>query len=230
MEQILVWSLVAVVDPVIAGAAAVMLLLPEPKRLMFGFVLGALTTSILLGLVIVFALQGTKSSATSTTKRTVDPAVDIAVGVGFLLFATVVATGEWHRWRERRKERKGPQKDKGPSRMQRELSKGSPRLTFAAGAVYEAMPSVIYLAVMHNIVKLNASTLASVLLVVLICVAQIGLILVPLVSFAVAPTWTPKALASAKAWFSRDARRIAVVALTLVGAWLLGRGVITLLK
>jgi len=229
MQQILALSLVAIVDPVIVGATAIMLLLPEPKRLMLGFVLGALATSIPIGLVIVFALEGT-SSNTSTTKRTVDPTVDIAVGVGFLLLATVVATGVWDRWRERRKERRGPKKDKGPSRMQRELSTGSPRLTFCAGAVYEAMPSVIYLAVMHDIVKLNASTLASVLFVVLICVAQIGLVLVPLVSFAVAPTWTPKALAAAKAWFSRDARRIAVVALTVVGAWLLGRGVITMLK
>jgi len=229
VQQILALCLVAVVDPVIVGATTIMLLLPEPKRLMLGFVLGALVTSIAIGLVIVFALQGT-SSATSTTKRTVDPTVDIAVGVGFLLLATIVATGVWNRWRERRKERKRPKKDKGPSRMQRELSRGSPRLTFCAGAVYEAMPSVIYLAVMHDIVKLNASTLGSVLLVVLICVAQIGLVLVPLISFAVAPTWTPKALEAAKAWFSRDARKIAVVALTIVGAWLLGRGVITLLK
>jgi hypothetical protein len=226
MQQILLLCLVAVVDPVIAGAAAVMLLLPEPKRLMLGFVLGALLTSIALGLVIVFALHGT-SSATSTTKRTVDPTVDIAVGIGLLLFATLVATGLWHRLRERRKDRKGPRKEKGPSRMQRELSKGSPRLTFAAGAVYEAMPSVVYLAVMHNIVKVNASTVASVLLVVLICVAQVGLVLVPLISFAVAPTWTPKALEEAKAWFSHNARKLAVVAMTVVGAWLLGRGLIT---
>jgi Sap, sulfolipid-1-addressing protein len=229
MQQILLLSLVAVVDPVIAGAAAVMLLLPEPKRLMLGFVLGALLTSITLGFVIVFALEGTNST-TSTTKRTVDPVVDTAAGVGFLLIATLVATGVWSRIAERRRERKGPRKGKGPSRLQRELSKGSPRLTFCAGAVYEAMPSVVYLAVMHDIVKLNASTLVSVFLVVLICVAQLALVLVPLISFAVAPTWTPKALEEAKTWFSRNDRKIAVVALTIVGAWLLGRGVVTLLR
>jgi len=229
VQQILLLSLVAVVDPVIAGAAAVMLLLPEPKRLMLGFVLGALLTSITLGLVIVFVVGGTDST-TSTTKRTVDPAVDIAAGVGFLLIATLVATGVWGRLAERRKARKGPRKEKGPSRLQQELSKGSPRLTFFAGAVYEAMPSVVYLGVMHNIVKQNVSTLGSVLLVVLICVAQIGLVLIPLVSFTVAPRWTPKALEEAKTWFSRNDRKIVVVALTAVGAWLLGRGVITLVS
>jgi len=229
VQQILLLSLVAVVDPVIAGAAAVMLFLPEPKRLMLGFVLGALLTSVMLGLVIVFVVGGTDST-TSTTKHTVDPVVDIAAGVASLLIATVVATGVWGRLAERRKERRGPRKEKGPSRLQRELSKGSPRLTFCAGAVYEAMPSVVYLAAMHDIVKLNPSTLGSILLVVLICVAQIGLVLMPLISFTVAPTWTPKALEEAKTWFSRNDRKIAVLALTVVGAWLLGRGVITLLR
>ena len=149
MQQILALSLVAIVDPVIAGAATVMLLLPEPKRLMLGFVLGALVTSVTLGLVIVFVVGGT-DSATSTTKRHVDPVVDIAAGVAFLLIATLVATGVWGRLAERRKKRRGPKKDKGPSRLQQELSKGSPRLTFCVGAVYEAMPSVVYLGVMHN--------------------------------------------------------------------------------
>jgi hypothetical protein len=229
LQQILFLSLVAIVDPVIAGAAAVMLLLPEPKRLMTGFVSGALLTSVTLGLVIVFVLGGTDST-TSTTKHSVDPVVDIVAGVGFLLIATLVATGVWSRLAARRRKRRGPKKDTGPSRLQQELSKGSPRLTFCAGAVYELMPSVVYLAVMHDIVKLNPSTLGSVLLVVLICVAQIGLVLIPLISFTIAPTWTPKALEAAKAWFSRNDRRIAVVAFTVVGAWLLGRGVITLLK
>jgi hypothetical protein len=229
MQQILFLSLVAIIDPVIVGATAVMLLLPEPKRLMLGFVSGALLTSVTLGLVIVFVAGGTNST-TSTTKRTVDPVVDIAAGVGFLLIATLVATGVWGRLAERRKKRRGPKKDKGPSRLQQELSKGSPRLTFCAGAVYELMPSVVYLAVMHDIVKLNPSTLGSILLVVLICVAQIGLVLIPLISFTVAPTWTPKALEEAKSWFSRNDKKIAVVALTVVGAWLLGRGVITLVR
>ena len=229
MQQILFLSLVAIVDPVIAGAATVMLLLPEPKRLMLGFVLGALLTSVTIGLVIVFVAGGT-NSATSTTKRHVDPVVDIAAGVAFLLLATLVATGAWGRLAERRRKRRGPKKNKGPSRLQEELSKGSPRLTFCVGAVYEAMPSVVYLAVMHDIVKLKPSALASILLVVLICVAQIGLVLIPLISFTVAPRWTPNALEEAKAWFSRNDRKIAVVALTVVGAWLVGRGVITLVR
>ena len=231
MQQILALSLIAVVDPVLLAAAGLMLLMPGPKKLMLGFVLGALLTSIPLGLVIVFSLQD-KSAAVSTTKHKVDPALDIALGIGLLVISIVVATGLWERLKERREERKvarhGPPEDKGPSRMDRALSKGSPRLTFLVGAVYEAMPSVLYLGVMHQIIKLDASTVASILLVVLICVAQLALILVPLISFIVAPTWTPKALESAKAWLSRDSRKLVVAATAIAGAWLLIRGLIYL--
>ena len=59
--------------------------------------------------------------------------------------------------------------------------------------------------------------------------AQIMLVLLPLISFAVAPTWTPKALAAGKAWLTRDSRKLVVVTTAIVGAWLLVRGLITLL-
>ena len=230
MQQILALALVAAADPVLAGAAALMLFLPDPKRLMFGFVVGALLTSIPVGLVIVFALQGTK--AVSTTKHTVDPTLNITIGVVFLAFSIMVATGLWERlkswWHGRRRKHEGPPKDKGPSRMQKALSKGSVKLTFGAGAVYEAMPSVVFLAAMHEIVKVNVRTVPTVILVVVICLAQLTLVLVPLISFAVAPTWTPRALERAKAWLTRDSRKLTVAATAIIGAWLLVRGLIAL--
>ena len=56
-----------------------MLVLDNPKRLLLGYLLGAMMTSITLGLVIVFALGGS-SSGTSTAKDTVNPVLDIALG------------------------------------------------------------------------------------------------------------------------------------------------------
>ena len=231
MQQILVLSLVAVVDPVLLAAAGVMLLMPSPKKLMFGFVFGALLTSVPLGLVIVFSLQPANKPV-DTTKHTVDPVLDIAIGGALLLISIMVGTGLWERLKdrgkERREERHGPPKKKGPSRLDRALAKGSPKLTFGAGAVYEAMPSVLFLGVMHEIIKLNAGTVTSILLVLLICLAQLALILVPLICFIVAPTWTPKALDSAKAWLSRDSRKLVVAASAIAGAWLVARGLIYL--
>ena len=228
MQQVLTFCLLALVDPVLVAATAVMLLLPNPKKLMRSFVLGALTTSIPVGLLIVFSLQD--SAPVSTTKRTISPGLTIALGCTFLVASLLLATGLWERFGQWRRRRKSPGKDKRPSRTQRALDKGSPRLTFAVGAVYEALPSVYYLGGLDGIIKLDPGTLASVLLVVLICIAQLACVLVPLISFAVAPDWTPKALKRGKDWFSRNGHEIAVVGTAILGVLLLAKGFIALVS
>lgn len=46
------------VNPTLLAASTVTMLLPNPVRLMLGYLLGALLTSITLGLLIVSALDG----------------------------------------------------------------------------------------------------------------------------------------------------------------------------
>src|SRR5664279_5436043 len=122
MARVFLLSLTAALNPILVGASTVMLLLPNPRKLMLGYLLGALMTSITLGLVIVFALKG--SSTVSTTQNTVSPAVDLALGAILLVAAFVLASGRDKRIAERRQARKGPQEDKGPPRWQQALSKG----------------------------------------------------------------------------------------------------------
>ena len=66
--DIFLLSLLAMLNPTLLAAVTVMLLLPNPKRLMFGYLLGAYTTSITLGLVIVFTLQGPAPKAPPRTR------------------------------------------------------------------------------------------------------------------------------------------------------------------
>ena len=128
MGHIFLLSLLAALNPVLVGASTVMLLLPNPKRLMLGYLLGALMTSITLGLVIVYALKG--SSTVSTTQNTISPGVDLALGALLLVAAVVLGTGRDKQIAERRQARKGPKEEKGPPRWQQALSKGSARSTF----------------------------------------------------------------------------------------------------
>jgi hypothetical protein len=51
-------------NPTLVAASTLMMLLPNPKRLMLGYLLGALMTSITLGLVIVFSLEGCSAHTT----------------------------------------------------------------------------------------------------------------------------------------------------------------------
>ncbi len=65
-----------------------MLLLPSPKRLLVGYLLGALTVSMTLGLTIVFFAS--KSSLIGTAEHTINPLLDITVGVLIL-----IGTSSW---------------------------------------------------------------------------------------------------------------------------------------
>ena len=140
-----------------------MMLLPSPKRLMFGYLLGAYMTSITLGLVIVFALQG--SSAVNTTESTVSPAVNLTLGAIMLIAAFVLATGRDAHMAERRNARKRSKEEKGPPRWQSALSEGSARTTFVVGALL-TLPGGSYLAGLSHIDELNLSTTETVLVVV----------------------------------------------------------------
>ena len=68
LVSIFLLSLLAMFNPTLLAAVTVMLLLPNPKRLMFGYLLGAYLTSITLGLVIVFSLNDSSTGAPPSTR------------------------------------------------------------------------------------------------------------------------------------------------------------------
>ncbi len=201
-----------------------MMLLPNPKRLMLGYLLGALMTSITLGLVIVFSLEG--SDTVGTTENTLSPAATMALGGIALAAAFVLRTGRHRAVVERRRGRK---QDKGPPRWQEALGRGSARTTFVIGALL-TLPGASYLAGLSRIDKLNYSTAETVLLVVAFNLIMLALLEVPLLSFSIAPDWTVGAIDRSKAWIGRHARRFAVTMLTVLGALLVIKGLIELLS
>ena len=227
MNRVLFFSFTAMLKPTLLAATTVMLLLPQPKRLMLGYLLGAMLTSITLGLVIVFTLQN--SSAVDTAQNSVNPAVDIALGVLLLVVALVLGTGRQERFVKRRHERTEAKADKQPPRWQRALGKGSARIAFAVGAVL-TLPGASYLAALAAIDDLGYGTTETVLLVLMVNVIMLALFEVPLIAFFVAPDWTPGAIERTKAWFSRNATKAAVIGAAGVGSLLVLRGIITLLS
>ena len=57
MGAVVLLALSAAFNPTEIAATTLMLLLPGPERLMLGYWLGAMTTGVASGLVIVFALK-----------------------------------------------------------------------------------------------------------------------------------------------------------------------------
>ena len=93
-----------------------------------------------------------------------------------------------------------------------------------------SLPGASYLAALDGIIKLKPGTTITVLLVLMVTVIMLALLELPLISFAVAPDWTPTAPQRAKAWFADHWRRIAVIGTALVALLLVIRGVIELLS
>jgi Sap, sulfolipid-1-addressing protein len=224
----LVYALTAALNPTLLGAATVMLLLDHPKRLLLGYLLGALMTSVTLGLVIVFTLDG----SASTAQHTLSPAMDLALGAILLVVAWMIRPsrqpkeGGWlAEWRRRKQEGK---EDKGPPRWQRTLSQGSPRITFVVGALL-TLPGASYLIGLHKIADANPSTVGAIASVLLFNAIMLALLELPLIGYVFAPDWTPRAVERFKDWFSRNARQLAFRAALVIGLLLIVKGLIYLL-
>ena len=223
MDDVLLLAFTAALNPTLVAASTLMMLLPNPRRLMLGYLLGALMTSITLGVVIVFSLEG--SSTVNTTQNTVSPAATIALGVIALIGALVLGSERHVQAAERRRARK---LDRAPPRWQRALEKGTARTTFVVGALL-TLPGASYLAGLSRIDKLNESTAATVGLIVGFNLIMLALLEVPLLCFTLAPGWTTTSIAGAKAWMARHGHQFAVRGLATVGGLLILKGVIELL-
>lgn len=227
--SIFLLSLLAMFTPTLLAAVTVMMLLPNTRTLMVGYLLGAYLTSISLGLLIVFSLNG--SASVETARHSLSPGEDIVVGLIILLVAFVLGTGRDAPLEERRRRRKEAKKaseegkEPWPMRM---LGRGSARVSFAVGVVL-TFPGVSYLTALDRMAKLDASTTETVLLVIGFCLIQQLLLELPLLGYIFAPEWTQGAVAGFRAWLARSGRRAAVIGAAVIGTFLLVRGLIELL-
>jgi hypothetical protein len=223
MGQIFLLSLTAALNPTLLGATTVMLVLPSPKRLLLGYLCGALMTSITLGLVIVFSLSGS-SSGTSTAKHTINPVWDLTLGVLLLIITFVVATGRDTRRRALSERKKAANADKAPPKWKQALSGGTARTTFVVGAVL-TLPGASYLAALDSIAKQDLSTLETVLTVIAVNLVMLMLLEIPLIGYTLSPDKTAVTIERATAWLSRRGGRIGMILAVLIALALIARGI-----
>lgn len=229
MGHVLLFSLTAMANPTLVAAVTVMLLLPDPKKLMIGYLCGALLTSITLGILIVFEAQ--HLGVTGTAKHTLNPIEDFVIGGLVLTVAFVLHNGRDRPIRERRAERKRAKKEGKPEKIPRWeqwLRRGNPRITFVLGVVL-TLPGASYLAALSGLAKLHYSDAVTVIIVVLINVIMMALLEIPLAGYVIAPDETPRRVERAKAALREHGRHGMIVAAAVIGTLLIVRGLITLL-
>lgn len=227
MGPVFVFAFSAALNPSLLAAVTVMLTLPNPKRLLLGYLMGAALMSVTCGLLLVFLLP--HSSTASTAKHTVSPAIDIVVGALMLLIVIRVARGRDRRrqaWRERKREKAA---DKPPPRWKRALSKGSARETFVVGILL-SFPGASYLAGMDELGKQHVGSAEKVLVVLAFNVIMLLLLELPLLGYAIKPESTGAAVQRFSNWLSRRGSRIALIGASAIGILLVIRGTVRLVS
>jgi Sap, sulfolipid-1-addressing protein len=227
MGDIFLLSLVSAANASLLAAVTVMLFLPSPKRLLVGYLAGALLASLATGFVIVFVVHD--SSATSSAENAISPAIDVVLGLLALLIAYVLQGGHDQRLKERRQQKKKDEGEeeveKGPSKVEQLLGRGSARVTFALGVVL-TLPGVSYLAALHDLQELGYGTVGEILVIIGFNVMLLVLLEIPLVGYFVAPERTVVEVQRFRAWLSRSGRRMAIYGAAGIGAFLIVRGMI----
>ncbi len=217
-------ALTAALNPSLLAAVTIMLALPNPKRLLVGYLLGASITSVTCGLVLVFALPD--SSTTDTARHTISPAVDLVLGSLILLVIGAFASQRERRraWAERRRAKA---KDKAPPRWKRTLSRGSARDTFIVGVLL-SFPGASYIAGMTLLSKQNLSDPVTVLVVIAFNAVMLILLELPLIGYVVRPESTAATVDRFGAWVTRSGPRILVRGGAFIGCALILRGLLSL--
>jgi len=112
--SIFLLSLLAMFNPTLLAAVTIMMLLPEPRKLIAGYLMGAYLTSIGLGMAIVFSLHNT--SEVESSKKTLSPLEDLVFGAILMIVGWVVLSGRASEMKQHRRERKeakhGPAEEK----------------------------------------------------------------------------------------------------------------------
>jgi hypothetical protein len=223
MGRVFTFSLTAALNPTLLAATTVMLTLASPKRLLSGYLVGALLTSLTCGLLLVFSLNG--SSTSSTAKHTVNPVLNIGLGAFILMIVFVVATGRDKRRQARSARKREEHKNQPPPRWKRQLSKGSARDTFLVGILL-SFPGASYIAGMDLLSKQHVGTAETVLAVIGFNFIMFLLLELPLIGYATKPESTAATVAHFNRWLNRHGGRAALTASTTIGIILIGRGII----
>ena len=198
---------------------------PKPERILLSFLAGGLLTTLSIGALIVFGLQGT--AIFTRSKGTTDPALNITIGLLAFLSAYVLE-------RVRRRPPKlepEPEATNGEtthtSFVERAMARGAP-LAFVAGILLNIIPGVFPVIGLKDIAELNASTAGTLALILAFYVIMFMFVEIPIVGLVVAPDWTQARVRRFNTWLGENKLLVLIWILVGGGIYLVARGVLQL--
>ncbi len=212
-ELVLV-ALGAMLSPTTLSFSILALVLGEhPLRTGFWFYLGALTVTLLIGVLAAFVLGNAAASPKPSTPKTWVAVVDVIAGALLLVFVLRLL--------------RRPPNPKRAAGMIEQMSKvaSSPAIAIVAAGATLANPGGFIPLALKDISETNPSAAQYVVLWVLFTLVALLPLSVALVMLAVAPEPTQRRLTAARGWLERNARMVAAAILVLLAASLLSHGV-----
>ena len=207
---------VAVCSPVSVVTVIVLLTMRSGRRRAVAFVAGWLLAIAVIGTVVVLGLHGQDFSSHKTTPSRFASAVEILLGC-VALAASIRA------FRRRARRSASAETPKWLGRLDQTnwllaVLVGSFMLTYS-----------LTVAAAIEILKANVSTANSVLAFVVFALASITTITAPIMLVVIRPDQSAETLARWRRWLLGNSRTIGLVALMIIGALLIARGIHDLL-
>ena len=204
---------VALCSPVSVVTVIVLLTMPAGRRRAIAFVFGWLLAIVVIGFVTVFVLHGADFSSHKRTPSRMASAVEIALGC----LAVLVSLRALRR-------RRGA--GAGTSEMPKWLDRLD-RTNWLLGVLVGAfmLTYSLTVAAAAEILKANVSRADGVIAFVVFALASITTIAAPIVLVVVRPERSQERLAARRRWLLGNSRTIGLVALLVIGALLVARGI-----
>jgi hypothetical protein len=226
--ELLPMALLSAIYPTLLAVVILILTQPNPRRLLAAYLAGALLTSLTIGLVIVGGL-GSGDLLNGSSGRTINPAVDLAVGLLLLGLLYVILSGRDRRFVERRQRKKAERaaSSKEPW-SDRVLARQSILFTFLVGVALN-LPGALYLVALKEIAAADQSTAQDVFQLVTYNVIMFAWAEIPLIGYGIAPERTEALIKRVHAWLGSHTRQIALTLCGAAAAYLTIRGAAGLL-
>jgi len=206
MGHTIVLALAAAVYPTILAGVIVILSQPQARQLLIGFLFGGMAMSLAAGFVVLFAIE--QSDRVIDLQQKTRPDFEIVIGALSLLVAWVVWT-----------DRAGKL---GVRRHQARARGGSVWPAVFTGALL-SLPGFWYLAALSGIAEGSAGS--EVLQVVVFNVIMFVLVEIPLAIYLINQEQARPRVAALAAWLYAHAREVGAVLATVVGGYLIVKGV-----
>jgi hypothetical protein len=208
------FAVLAAISPAAILVCAVYLGSAAPRRTTLLFLAGAITMTVIMGVVVLAALRAGGLSLPSN--RT--PRYGVRLGLG------VLALGAGIFMARRKPKPPDPARKKKPGLVARMMARPGPVAAFATGMVV-FVPSASFIAAVQVVATAHASTLDTTLTLTTVVAIDVMLVWLPFLLYLAAPEATTRRLKSFDGWLRAHGHALAAGALTVAGALLILDGI-----